>query len=111
MSDDVLVRLKAKEEEIEAAINIAKMQAASIKEGALKKAREVKLSSLKRLDEDARALAAMQGEELKNLSAKMDAEAGSKAAELRKIGLKNMDEAVETVLRRVMEALSDKGDA
>jgi len=107
MKDDVLDRLKAKEEEIDAAINIAKRQAASIKEGALKKARELKLASLKRLDEEARVLAARQGTELKNLSEKMDAEAGARAAELRRLGLGNMDKAVEAVLRRVTEALSD----
>ncbi len=111
MKDDVLDRLKSKEEEIEAAINAAKRQAASIKEGALKKAREFKLSGLKRLDEEARALAARQGEELKKLSEKMDAEAAAKAAELRRTGLQNMDKAIEAVLRRVTEELSDKRDA
>lgn len=111
MKDDVLDRLKSKEEEIEAAINAAKRQAASIKESALKKAREFKLSGLKRLDEEARALAARQGAELKDLSEKMDAETEAKAAELTRLGLQNMDRAIEAVLKRVTEALSDKRDA
>lgn len=109
-ADDVLNKLKIKEEEMEALIEESKKRAASIKEDAIRKAIEIKDSAIKGLETELASIAvrerARTAEEVKAIEER----AAEEAEDLRSLGLGRKSEAVEAVVRFLLEGIGDKGD-
>ena len=108
--DDVLDRLKAKEDEMEARIQEARSRASAIKEGALTKVREIKTASQSELDSEIERIVAARTAEIEAEVAGIDAQAGRDAEELKNRGLRRRDKAISEAVRFVMEGVCDQED-
>jgi vacuolar-type H+-ATPase subunit H len=105
--DDVLDRLKHKEDEMEAQIQEARTRASSIKDEALKKVREIKSARQNELDSEIEKIVASRTGEIDAEVAGIEEQALTDAEELRDKGLKRADEAVLEGVRFIMEGVCD----
>lgn len=108
--DDVLDRLKSKEDEMEARIQEARTRASAIKDEAARKAREIRTERARALDAEVDAISAERRREIDAEVAAVDARAEQDAAELRKKGLERIDPVVAEAVRFITEGGSDQGD-
>lgn len=105
MAEDIIDRLKTKEEEIEAYINDTKKRAALIKEEALKRARELKNLRLKEIEREIISISDGEEEKIKAEIERIEKEGAEKADALKKSGLKNRDRAVKELIRYIVEGV------
>lgn len=111
MAEDIINRLKGKEDEFEAMIADARKRAAAIKDDALKKAKEFKAARFGEIQDAVKAESSAIEDEIAREAGRIEEEAAAKAACIRDIGGEKMDSAVREVLKRVAEGIGDKGDA
>jgi len=111
MAEDLIDRLKKKEDEFEALIVEAKKSAAVIKDEALKKARELKAAMRRAIEDAVRAEAVAKEEETGLEVRTIEQEAKAQVAVIRNKGGKGLDAAVGAVIICLVEGIGDKGDA
>lgn len=99
MEGDMLDRLRAKEEEMEALINDARKRAAAIKEDALKKARELKERKVREIEAELQSRRTLEEEENIRNGMRRIEEAEEAIEELRKRAELKRGEAVKEVMR------------
>ncbi|OGP13314.1 MAG: hypothetical protein A2052_03475 [Deltaproteobacteria bacterium GWA2_54_12] len=103
MSEDILSELRAKEEEMEALLNDARRQAASIREAALKSARELRSRSLSELEGELKSISDEKTNEMKQEAGKIEEQGRNEAEKLKARGEKNFEKVVEEVMRFIRE--------
>ncbi|OGQ50731.1 MAG: hypothetical protein A3J24_09440 [Deltaproteobacteria bacterium RIFCSPLOWO2_02_FULL_53_8] len=111
MAEDLIDRLKRKEDEFEALITDAKRSAAAIKDDAIKRVKEMKAVRRSAIEDAIRAEAATMQEQTRLEAAHIEHEARLQADRIRSRGRAQLDAAVNEVLIRVVEGIGDKGDA
>ena len=99
MPDDILAELRAKEEELEARINEARREAASIREAALKSARELRAGSISGLEGELKAFADSRTREMNEEAASIEEKGREEALRLKALGERNFERAVEEVMK------------
>lgn len=99
MPDDILAELRAKEEELEARINEARREAASIREAALKSARESRALSISGLEGELKAFADSRIREMNEEAARVEEKGREEASRLKALGESNFEKAVEEVMK------------
>lgn len=102
MNEDIIDRLKVKEEEMEALINEAKKKASGIMEDAVRKARELKNIRIREIDEELRKISAIEEESIRNEAAKIEEEGRMATEDLRRRGEERKDRAVKEVIRFII---------
>lgn len=105
MPEDILDRLKAREDEIEAYMNEVKKTASEMKERALIKAKELKNARIKEIDEEVKRIVSAGEDEIKKEALAIESEAAKEIEELRRRGNENMEKAVREVMRLITEGL------
>jgi len=108
--NDVLDRLKSKEDEMEALIAEARRSAAAIREEAAARAKRIVEDAAAALEPELEKMTEKAREEVAREVRSMEDQARREAEELRKRGAARKDEAVEAVVRFVMEGICDQGD-
>jgi len=108
MAEDILEQLKSKEDEMEALINEARKKAASIREEALKKAKEIKSAKIKETEAELAGFAGKKREAAELEAASIEKDAVKRAEELKKKGVARKDEAVKAVVRFINEGLGER---
>ena len=103
MAEDILNEIRAREEEMEALINDARGQAASIREAALKSARELRARSLSELEEELKSISDGKLTEMKEEAARIEEQGRREAEKLKVLGEKNFEKVVEEVMRFIRE--------
>jgi vacuolar-type H+-ATPase subunit H len=103
MPEDILAELRVKEQEMEALINGARREAASIREAALKSARELRAKSLAELDSGLKSVFDEKTEEMKAEAARIEDEGRKESESLRARGEGNLGKVVEEVMRFITE--------
>lgn len=98
-----MAELRAKEQQMEARISDARSEAASIREAALKSAREIKARGLADIDEELKRVAEEKINLMKDEAARIEDEGRNDAAALKALGEKNFEKVVEEVMRFVRE--------
>lgn len=108
MSEDILEKLKSKEDEMEALINEARRKTASIREEALKKAKEIKSAKMKEMEAELAGFAGGKREAYAEEAAAIEKDAAKRAGELKEKGVSRKDEAVKAVVRFINEGLGER---
>lgn len=108
MSEDILERLKSKELEMEEFLNEARRKAASIKEDALRTAREVRSARTKEMERELSEQAVMEKEAALKEAQSIEKEAVKLAGDLKKKGEARKDKAVAGVVRFIIEGLGER---
>ena len=108
MAEDILEQLKSKEDEMEALINEARKQAASMKENALKKAKEIRSAKIKETEQELAGIFARRKEAASREAAAIEADAVARAAGLRQTVAAQRDRAVKEVVRFINEGLGER---
>lgn len=103
MPEDILAELRVKEEEMETLLGDARRQAASIREAALKSAREFRSRSLSELDEELKRVSDGKIKEMKQEAGKIEDEGRKDAERLKARGEKNFEKVVEEVMRFIRD--------
>lgn len=103
MPEDILAELRVKEEEMEALINDARREAASIREAALKSGRELRARSLAELESRLKSVFDEKTAEMKAEAARIEDEGREEAESLRARGERNFEKVVEEVMRFITE--------
>jgi vacuolar-type H+-ATPase subunit H len=103
MPEDILSELRAKEEELEALINGARREAASIREAAQKSARELRAQSLAELETRLKRDFDEKTAEMKAEAAKIEDDGRRESESLRARGERNFEKVVEEVMRFITE--------
>ncbi|MBI5886720.1 MAG: hypothetical protein HZB85_09115 [Deltaproteobacteria bacterium] len=111
MAEDLIDRLKRKEDEFDALIAEAKKGASAIKDEAVKKARELKAARRGTIEDTVRAEAAAREEETGLEVRGIEQEAKARSELIRNRGGKRLAAAAAKVVIRVVEGIGDKGDA
>lgn len=109
-ADDVLSRLKAKEEEMEALLDEAKRKAASIKEEAVKRAGEIREEAARRTEAELAGAASDEKAAMDKEVEEIWREGHAAARALREKGEARKDRAVEAVTGLILEGIRDQGD-
>ncbi|MDP2689929.1 MAG: hypothetical protein Q8P48_07430 [Deltaproteobacteria bacterium] len=104
MPEDILSDLKAKEEELEVLLEGARTKALAIREEALRKARELKEAKAVELESELAAISEEREAAIREEAGRIEREGEAAAAKLKATGEKNMDRAVEEVIRFITGA-------
>lgn len=110
MQDNVIDRLRAKEEEMEALVAAARSRAAFIRVEALKKAAEARSSGLAALEDEIQRLGAEFEADIKKDIAEIEKDAGREAAALREKGGQKTEAAIRQAAKFIMEGIDWSGD-
>ncbi|GMR04606.1 MAG: hypothetical protein BMS9Abin23_0506 [Thermodesulfobacteriota bacterium] len=110
LKENLIDRLKVKEEEMDALIEDARKKAASIKKDALEKAAGLKGAALEKIDAEVEAARAAAEDAIMKEVEAFEHEARAGAAELREKGLSRIERAVERILSIVAEGIDDRED-
>lgn len=108
MAEDILERLKSKEDELEAFINEARKKASSIKEEALKKAKGIRSAKMKEIELVLAEFAEKEKEAAVKEAAAITKNAANQAEGLKKKGAAQKEKAVEVVVRFINEGLGER---
>lgn len=111
MAEDLIDRLKRKEDEFEALIAEAKKSAAAIKDDAIKRVRELKAARRAAMEEAVRSELAVREAQTNREVEGIEQEAQLQAGRIRSKGKARLEAAVNEVLIRIVEGIGDKGDA
>lgn len=103
MPEDILAELRAKEEEMETLLGDARQQAASIREAALKSARELRSKSLLELEGELKSISDEKMNEMKQEAGKIEDRGRKDAERLKAHGEKNFEKVVEEVMRFIRD--------
>lgn len=103
MPEDILAELRAKEVELEARINEARGQAASIREAALRGARDIKAAGALELDSGLKAFIDARTGEMNDEAASIEEKGRQEALRLKEIGERNFERAVEEVVKFIKQ--------
>lgn len=106
MPEDILAELRAKEEEMEALLEQARKQAASIRDEASRTARGIRESARSGSMEEVRAFEEAERALIEDEAGKIEEKGRQEAQELRAKGERNMEKVVAEVMRFLMEPLS-----
>ncbi len=104
MPEDIFSDLKAKEEELEVLLEGARTKALAIREEALRKARELKEAKAVELESELAAISEEREAAIREEAERIEREGEAAAAKLKATGEKNMDRAVEEVIRFITGA-------
>lgn len=102
MADDIIEKLRTKEEEMETLLLETRKQAAIIKEAAIKRAKELKTAKLIEMEEGLRKASEKEDAVIAAEADAIDKEGQRLALELKAKGERNMDRAVEAAVRSIM---------
>lgn len=105
MQDNVIDRLRVKEEEMDALVAGARNRAAFIREDALRKAGEARVSGLAALEDEIRRLGAEFEVNIKKEIAEIEKDAGREAAALREKGGQKMEAAIRRAAEFITEGI------
>ncbi|MFQ5465633.1 MAG: hypothetical protein ACE5EI_06870 [Thermodesulfobacteriota bacterium] len=108
--NNVLDRLKSKEDEMEALIAEARRSAAAIREEAAARAKRIIEDAAVALEPELEEMTEKARSEVAREVRSMEDRSRREAEELRKRGAAKKAEAVEAVVRFVMEGVCDQGD-
>lgn len=103
MAEDILAGLRAKEEEMEALLKGARQEAASVREAALKSARELKDRSRAELEEELRRTYEARIREAALEAERIEEQGRVEAERLRARGERNFEKVVSEVMRFIKE--------
>lgn len=103
MAEDILAELRAKEDEMEAFINDARRQAASIREAAHKSARELRARGSAELDERLKAVSEEKTAAIMEEAGRIEEEGLREAGRLRERGERNFEKVVQELMRFIIE--------
>lgn len=109
--DNIIDKLKAKEEEMDALINETRKKAASIKEEALRRAKEVRESKAAELEREIQSTITSGEEDIKSELNDIEVKARMEAAALRQKGAEKLSAAIEYVMRIAAGGFDDKGSS
>ena len=101
MPEDILSDLKAKEDELDALVESARLKAASIREGARRKADEIKAAHASSIEAELEVLRREHDKSITGEVEKIERASGGAVDELRALCVKNMDRAVSDVIRLI----------
>jgi len=101
MAGDILAELRAKEDELEARVNVARREAASIREAALKSAREKKAAAFSELDSELKSFVEARTKEMNEEAAVIEEKGREEASRLRAVGERNFEKAVDEIVRLI----------
>lgn len=101
MAGDILAELRAKEDELEARVNEARREAASIREAALKSAREKKAAAFSELETEITSFVEARTKEMNEEAAAIEEKGRGEAARLRGVGERNFEKAVDEIVRLI----------
>jgi len=101
MAVDILAGLRAKEDELEARVNEARREAASIREAALKSAREKKAAAFLELETEIESFVEARTKEMTAEAAVIEEKGREEAARLRAVGERNFEKAVDEIVRLI----------
>lgn len=101
MAGDILAELRAKEDELEARVNEARREAASIRETALKSAREMKAAAVLELESELKSFVEARTKEMNEEAAVIEEKGREEAARLRAVGERNFEKAVDGIVKLV----------
>jgi hypothetical protein len=110
MPENIIDRLKAKEDEMEALIKEARKKAAAIKERAVKKSISVKGAGAAELDEKIDEMRAAAKEEVARETERLENEAAEAAESIRVAAAEMEEEAMALVVRLIAEGIDDRED-
>lgn len=110
MPEDILDRLKEKEDEMESLINEARGRASLIREEAARRAKEIKNARLNEIDSEVKEASIREEEHIRKEVFNIEEEARSSIGELRRRGAERKGKAVKEVIRYILEGIGDKGD-
>ncbi|GMR05411.1 MAG: hypothetical protein BMS9Abin24_229 [Thermodesulfobacteriota bacterium] len=99
MPEDILSDLRAKEDELDALVEAARLKAASIREEALRKAGELKDRYASRIEAELEEIRVARDKVTQEEVARIEREADAAVQELRALCVKKMDRAVKEVIR------------
>ncbi|MBI1912546.1 MAG: hypothetical protein HYS21_11170 [Deltaproteobacteria bacterium] len=105
MPEDILEKLRAKEEEMEALINDARKKAAIIREGAAKTAKELKADRIREIEEELKRISSIAEVEMQKEVARIEEQAQKDVEDIRKKGAERKDKAVKEVIKAVLESM------
>ncbi|MCC6501572.1 MAG: hypothetical protein IT362_00365 [Deltaproteobacteria bacterium] len=103
MPEDILAELRAKEVELEARINEARREASSIREAALKSARDIKAAGASELEGELKAFIDERTREMNDEAASIEEKGRQEALRLKEIGERNFERAVEEVVKFIKQ--------
>ena len=105
MQDNVIDRLRVKEEEMEALVAGAKSRAAFIRDDAVRKAGEAREAGLAALEGEIKRLGAELEANIKKEIAEIEKDAGKEAAALKEMGGQRMEAAVRQAAKFIIEGI------
>lgn len=108
--ENIIDKLKVKEDEMEAMLQEARDKARSIREDALRKAKEINGAMLEAFETEMRSAASLEQAKTDEEAARIVDEARNSAKLLAERAGGRMDAAVQEVMRIVTEGACDKGD-
>lgn len=103
MPEDVLAQLRAKEDELEARVSEARSQAASIRESALKSAREMKAAAVEELESEIKSFIEARTKEMNEEAAVIEENGRQEALRLKAVGERNFEKAVDGIVEFIKE--------
>jgi len=107
MQDNVIDRLRVKEEEMEALVAGARNRAAFIREDAVRKAGEAREAGLAALEGDIRRLGVELEANIKKEIAGIEKDAGQEAAALKEKGGQRMEAALRQAAKFIIEGIDE----
>lgn len=110
MPENIIDKLKAKEDEMESLVAGARKKAAAIREEAVRKAMELKKSGAAGIEEELSRMKKTAMDEVDLEVRKIDAEAEAAAKVITAAGAERKEEAVRVVARLISEGIHDRED-
>lgn len=107
MKEDIIEILKDREKDMEALIQGAKRNGAKLREEAAQKAREIRNTKAREVEEEIASMRGPETERIKKEVAKIEKEAEKALTELRKKSVERRGEAVDCVTGLIFEGLSE----
>ncbi|OGP21212.1 MAG: hypothetical protein A2054_02870 [Deltaproteobacteria bacterium GWA2_55_10] len=104
MPEDILAELRAREEEMEALVEQARKEAASIRDEAARTSRAIRESAGSRSLEEVRAFEDSERALIEDEARAIEEQGRAEAAELRAKGERNMEKVVTEVMRFLIES-------
>ncbi len=110
MQENIIERLRRKEEEMEALVAGARDRAASIREDAAGKADEIRKGAAAALDAEMERLGVLSGPGIEKEVSEIEEAAALEAGRIRDAGRRRRQAAVEEAMRAVTEGIGRGGD-